>query len=192
MTGVQTCALPISDDSEKTGPTQSLVAQSAGPPDPVPDVAIPDPQLDAIAGLDPTLAALGGDGGLPTDFLSSISNIQQNIGSLEKSFGATLDSAIGDVLKTIKTLDPKVTSLLSSFGTSVNDIASNLGIPNTSGSATELANNLGLHNASQEDIMKALAEKAGSSQGQARAMLAKMSGEPTRPEPVPQIGRAHV
>lgn len=168
------------DDSEKTGPTQSQVASSSGEIEPIADPVLPDPQLDALGDA----TGLGGLG-FGSDLLSQISAGQAAFAGLEKSLGSSLNSALGDVLGKLKTLAPGITSTLSQFGGSINEIAGNLGIPNISGSATELANNLGLHNPSQEDVLKELANRAGSAQGQARALLTKLQGEPSKPEVVP-------
>ena len=70
---------------------------------------------------------------------------------------------------------------LSSFGGSITDIASNLGISNVSGSVTELVSKLGIANPTKDSILNELVKIANSPVGQAKSLLTKLEteGEPT-------------
>jgi hypothetical protein len=168
------------DTSTKTGPTPSASAPAAGPANPIADVI---PQVPGLAALG-AATGLGGLG-LPPELLSAVAEAQAAAKSLEASIGGALNDAIGGVVGEIKGLTAGAADVLKQFGGSISEIAGNLGIPNISGSATELAGNLGLYNPSQADLLNSLAQKAGSTQGQAKAMLAKLDNEPTAPQAVP-------
>lgn len=177
FTGVSKAA-PV-DTSVATPPLSSAAAPSVLDFGPLPALpALPDNPLSSIAGIPTGVNALtaGAFGSILSDISSSIGgaldklNLNLDVDSLFKSLG-TLGSS-GDLLK--------------QFGGNLNEIASNLGIESVTGSVTELSNNLGLYNASQEDIVNEIAKRAGSTQGQAAALLAKLdTPEPTKPTVAP-------
>jgi len=70
-------------------------------------------------------------------------------------------------------------TLLNQFGGSINQIASNLGIPNISGSVTGLIAKLGLVNPNANSLVAELTRIAGSSTGQATSILTRLEQEPT-------------
>jgi hypothetical protein len=163
------------DTSTKTGPTPSVTAASSGAPNPVPDLPV------AVPGLDALNAATGLGGlGIPSDILSAVSSLQNQFKELTSSLN--LDGAIGDILSTVKGAQ---SSILSSFGGTINEITSNLGINNPTGSVSGLISELGIAVPSQEALVAELTKIAGSPAGQAKAMLAKLQNEPTKPEALP-------
>lgn len=180
------------DDSVATEATPSVVAESSPvggdaviPEVPqVPDIPIPDVTTLASA----TSLDIGGIASLKSiqnEFGDIVGGISDSFASLAKDL--KLDAALDSVLGTVKGLSADATNLLKSFGGNLNEISKNLGIENVSGSPTELAANLGLVNPSQDAIVHELAKRAGSQQGQATAMLAKLEaqGEPTKPVSAP-------
>jgi hypothetical protein len=163
------------DTSTKTGPTPSVTAASSGPTVPVPDI------VPTVPGLDALNAATGLGGlGIPSDILSAVSSLQNQFKELTSSLN--LDGALTDVLGSLKGAQA---DLLSSFGGSLNEITSNLGIENPSGSVGGLFSELGIAVPSQDALVKELTKIAGSPAGQAKAMLAKLQTEPTKPEALP-------
>jgi hypothetical protein len=167
-------ATPV-DDSVATPPKSSAAAPVAQDP------VLPDipalPALPAIPGAD----ALAGITGSLTSALGDITSAIG--GALD---GLDLDLDIDSLFSSLGSLGADASDLLKQFGGNINEIASNLGIENVTGSVSELSNNLGLYNASQTDVVKELAKKAGSTQGQAAALLAKLdTPEPTKPEVAP-------
>jgi hypothetical protein len=164
-------ATPV-DDSIATPPKSSASTPVAE--DPVLPEVPALPALPAIPGAD----ALAGITGSLTSVLGGITGA---IGGVldDLDLNGNLDNLLGG-------LSSSTGDLLKQFGGNINEISSNLGIENVTGSVSELSNNLGLYNASQEDIVNELAKKAGSSQGQAAAMLAKLdTPEPTKAEVAP-------
>jgi len=171
-TGVAVNYKPI-DDSSKTGAVQSASAPAA-----------PDAGGFGIGNLPiqvpPELAALGkatglGDLGLPADLLSGIASIQNDIKSLVSS--VDINGALKDILPD--------TSILHDFGGSLSEVATTLGIPNVTGSVTELVQNLGLASYSPDALIRELETMAGSTTGQAKALLTKLQNEPTKPNVAP-------
>jgi hypothetical protein len=163
------------DTSTKTGPTPSVTASSSGAANPIPDIPVVVPGLDALNAA----TGLGGLG-IPSDILSAVSSLQTQFKELENSIN--LDGAIGDILGSVK---GAASSILSSFGGTLNDITSNLGISNPTGSVGGLISELGIAVPSQEALVAELTKIAGSPAGQAKAMLAKLQNEPTKPEALP-------
>ena len=70
-------------------------------------------------------------------------------------------------------------NLLGQFGSSLNQITSSLGISNLSGSVTGLVSNLGLTSFSSNALMAELTKIAGSTPGQAKAIVSNLQNEPT-------------
>lgn len=128
---------------------------------------------------------------------AGISNIQSAIGGELSGLVSKISGSFADLTNTldlngsisglVSNLTTGTQELLSGFGKSLNEITTNLGIPNITGSVTELANNLGLVNPSQDSIVAELAKRAGSPQGQAAALKNKLNeqGEPTKPAVAP-------
>ena len=172
------------DDSVATPAKPSVAAASSPTPDPIPDVpTVPDigavagGSIPSIPGLDSGLSeALSG---LNKDLLAGIVAAQTSIKELVSSID------LSGPLSALDDLKSGASELLGEFGSSLSEVASNLGIPNDSGTVTELAANLGLYNAKPEDVVNELTKVAGSSQGQAKAMLAKLENEPTKPNVAP-------
>lgn len=177
------------DDSVATEATPSVVAESTPGGDaliPEPPV-VPDIPIATLAGVSTT--DIGGISGalnsIQNEFGDIVGGISDSFASIAKDL--KLDAALDTVLEGVSGLSTGATSLLKSFGGSLSEISQNLGIENISGSPTELAANLGLVNPSQDAIVNELAKRAGSQQGQATAMLAKLEaqGEPTKPVSAP-------
>ena len=195
-------AAPV-DDSVATPPKTSSASASVEDTSILPEApALPDNPAGSIAGI-PTgndaLTSVGAAGSL-SDLSSNLSGVVGDVtgaiggalGSITGAIGGALDELkldldLDSVFSSIGGIGNEVGDVLKQFGGNINEIASNLGIQNVTGSVSELSNNLGLYNASQADVVKELAKKAGSSQGQAAAMLAKLetSGEPSKPEVAP-------
>jgi hypothetical protein len=137
----------------------------------------------------PSVPELGGLPELPT--LPDIpALVNEASGSLLGGLGELGDAISGalDDLGLDDLLDSFTDSeLFKQLGGSLNEIASNLGVESVTGSVTELSNNLGLYNASQQDIVNEISNRAGSAQGQATSLLAKLEseGEPTKPQIAP-------
>lgn len=171
-TGVAVNYKPI-DDSSKTGAVQSASAPTN--PDAggfgIGNLPIQIPAEVTALGNATGLGSLG----LPTDVLSGIASIQNDIKSLVSS--VDLNGALKDILPD--------TSILHDFGGSLSDVAKTLGIPNVTGSVTELVQNLGLASYSPDLLIKELENMAGSTTGQAKALLAKLNNEPTKPNVAP-------
>lgn len=180
------------DDSVATPAKPSVSAPSSPEPEPEPIVevpAVPNVDFDAggitgeslpsIPGLDSGMSSVFE--GLDKDLLSGIVATQNSI----KDLIGTID--LSGPLSALDAVKDGASKLLSGFGNSLSDVARSLGIPNDSGSVTELASNLGLYNAKPEDVLDELTKIAGSTQGQAKALLAKLENEPTKP-PVAPIG----
>ena len=176
------------DDSVATPPKSAAGADGGDPWDipampQIPDVgAMANAQIAAVTGsvnVNPIADLQSQIGGELSGLMSQVSGSFNDLTSSLNLNGAVKDLMGG--------LSAGAQGLLSSFGSSLNEITSNLGIKNVTGSVTELANNLGLVNPSQETIMAELAKKAGSSQGQAAALKAKLDaqGEPTKPAIAP-------
>jgi len=172
-------ATPV-DDSVATPPKSSSSAESIPASPTLPELpALPDNPLSIVNGIETGKNALTGFNFAALAVVASeFSGIINSIagGSLSKLNLTSSISSLG-----------RAGSILSQFGGSLKEAASNLGIESVTGSATELSNNLGLFNASQEDIVAEMAKKAGSSQGQASALLSKLEseGEPTKAQPAP-------
>jgi len=125
---------------------------------------------------------ISGLGNLDASLLSGITSIQTQFADLTKSIN--LDGEIGSLLTSVT---GNSNSILTQFGGSLTDITQNLGIENPTGSLSGLAANLGLPLSSLNSgtLVKELEKIAGSDVGQARALMTKLQGEPTRPQPVP-------
>jgi hypothetical protein len=140
--------------------------------------------IGELGNLSSVVGELGisGLGNLDASLLSGITSIQTQFADLTKSIN--LDGEIGSLLKSVT---GNATSVLTQFGGSLTEITQNLGIENPTGSLSGLAANLGLPLSSLNSgaLVKELEKIAGSDVGQARAMMAKLQGEPTRPQPVP-------
>lgn len=121
---------------------------------------------------------ISGLGNLDASLLSSITSIQSQFADLTKSLN--LDADITKVLG-------GANSILTQFGGSLNEVTQNLGIENPTGSLSGLVANLGLPLSSLNSgtLVKELEKIAGSDVGQAKAMMVKLSGEPTKAQPVP-------
>lgn len=139
------------------------------------------PGINSIGGIS-GLANLG----ISTDMLSSLSgDIINGIVSQAAAFKELVSSI--DLGGSISQLTSGVGSVLSEFGDSISEISGNLGLTNITGSLSELTNELGLVNPSKDSIVAELERIAGTPQGQARSMLAKLEaeGEPTGPKAMP-------
>lgn len=140
--------------------------------------------LGKLGDLGSVIGELGitGLGNLDASLLESITSTQSNYANLTKTLN--LDNNISSVLTSV---NGKATpSILTNFGTSLNDISSNLGIDNPSGTISGLMANLGLPSSvNPQTVIKELEKIAGSTSGQAKAMLAKLQSEPTKPQAVP-------
>lgn len=140
--------------------------------------------LDKLGDLSGVVGELGisGLGNLDQSLLSSMSSIQSQFGELTKSLD--LNANINEVLGAVK---GGASSILTQFGGSLTEITQNLGIDNPTGSLSGLVANLGLPMSSLNSgsLVKELEKIAGSETGQAKAMLAKLNNEPTKPQPVP-------
>lgn len=172
-------AQPV-DDSVATAPETTAAA-----PAPVaPPAVIPGLPPAGVAAA-PAVSPFGSAIGELSNALGSISDIAQNIGGILDELDLDLD--LDDVLGKLSSLTGGASDILKQFGGTVNEIAANLGIENITGSVAELSANLGLMNATQQDVVEELARIAGSPQGQAAAMLAKIeaAGETSKPRPAP-------
>jgi hypothetical protein len=140
--------------------------------------------LDQLGDLSSVVGELGisGLGNLDATLLSSMSSIQSQFGELTKSFDLN-----ADITKVLGGITGGATSILTQFGGNITEITQNLGIENPTGSLSGLVANLGLPMSSLNSggLVKELEKIAGSETGQAKAMLTKLKGEPTKPEPVP-------
>jgi len=175
------------DDSVATPAKPSVAAASSPAPTPVPEVptipsvggigALAGGSLPSIPGLDAGLSeALGG---LNKDILAGIVAAQASI----KELVGSID--LSGPLSALDDIKSGASELLGQFGSDLSEVAKNLGIPNDTGSVTELAANLGLYNATPEAVVNELTKVAGSTQGQAKSMLAKLENEPTKPAVAP-------
>ena len=179
--------LSPTDDSTKSTPKEQQSTDGA------------DLGLGEVAGFDLTsftnsIPGLSNFGGI-----SGLSDIGLDLSMLEglgaDVVGTILEQATAfkDLVSTIDLTGPlsqltsDAGSLLSDFGNSLGEIASNLGLENVTGSLTELVNELGLTFPTQEGIVAELERIAGSPQGQAKSLLAKLEaeGEPTGPQATP-------
>lgn len=158
------------DDSVKSTPRESSSpVPSVGGVD-VGSLASNIPSLGSIGGLS-GLQQLGLDGLLgviPTDLIESITSQIASVTQFVNSI---------DISGPIEQLTGGASSILSDFGNSISEIASNLGIENITGSIGELASNLGLATPSAQGIVTELEKIANSSQGQALALLKKIEAE---------------
>lgn len=137
--------------------------------------------LGKLGELGAVIGELGAAGlaNLDASLLSVITSVQNEFANLTKS--VNLDGDINKVLKSTG----NSTSTLSEFGNSLNEISSTLGIDNPSGTVSGLVANLGLSSADPKLIIKELEKISGSTAGQARALMVKLEGEPSKPQPVP-------
>ena len=142
--------------------------------------------------LSATVTSFANDnlGGLKTNILDASGNIlPPNIAnSLNAQISNLGGGGIANPFTSIIGQGTNVESLfasklnsLSSFGGSITDIASNLGINNVSGSVTELVSKLGIVNPTKDSILNELVKIANSPVGQAKSLLTKLEaeGEPT-------------
>lgn len=139
------------------------------------------PGLDSIGGV----SALS-DLGIDVSALEELgSDIVGGIVAQANAFNELVDSI--DLQGSLSQLTGDGESLLSDFGDSLSEIASNLGLENVTGSLTELVNELGLTFPTPQSIVAELEKLAGSAQGQAKSLLAKLEaeGEPTGPKASP-------
>jgi hypothetical protein len=140
--------------------------------------------LDKLGDLSSVVGELGisGLGNLDASLLSSMSAIQTQFGELTKSLDLN-----ADITKVLGSVGGSVNSVLTQFGGNLTEITQNLGIENPTGSLSGLVANLGLPMSSLNSggLVKELEKIAGSEVGQAKAMLAKLNNEPTKPQPVP-------
>jgi hypothetical protein len=140
--------------------------------------------LNKLGDLKGAISELGiaGLGNLDPSILAGINSIQSQFADLTKSFN--LDA---DITKVLSGVGADVNSVLTQFGGSLNEITQNLGIDNPTGSLSGLAANLGLPLSSLNSgaLVKELEKIAGSDVGQAKALMVKLQGEPTKPQPVP-------
>lgn len=138
--------------------------------------------LGKLGDLGSAIGELGaaGLGNLDASLLSSITSAQSGFTNLAKQ--VNLD---GNINKVLTSVTGSSTSVLSSFGNSLNEISSNLGVDNPGGTVSGLVANLGLPSADPKLIVKELEKISGSTSGQARALLAKLEGEPSKPQAVP-------
>ena len=138
--------------------------------------------LGKLGDLGSAIGELGisGLGNLDASLLSSITATQTEFANLTKT--VNLD---GDINKVLTSVTGNATSTLTSYGNNLNDISSNLGIDNPSGTVSGLVANLGLSSADPKLLVKEMEKIAGSTAGQARALLAKLQGEPSKPQAVP-------
>lgn len=174
-------ALVEPDDSFVTPPKTAAGSPSV-PTEPIPPTpALPDsPLTSQVGGAQSALSSfIGGFGGELGGILGSLTSAFNDLTSI--NLDGSISSLLGDS-----------GSVLTQFGGSINEISSNLGIENVTGSVTELAANLGLSNPTQDEIIAELEKRAGSTQGQAALLLAKLEeeGEPTKPEVAP-IGQTN-
>lgn len=179
-------ATPV-DDSISTPPVSSAASASVVETGALPAApALPDNPISSISGVPTGTSALTS---LGIGNLSSISGAYGSVlGDITGVFGGILSDLDlnGNLDSLLSGLGSGAGDLLKQFGGSINEISSNLGIENVTGSVSELSNNLGLYNASQQDIINELAKKAGSTQGQASALLAKLdTPEPSKAEVAP-------
>jgi len=184
LTGVE--SLVEIDDSSVTPPRTSSTAPSV-PTEPIPPAPVlPDvPLVPQVAGASASQfgnvsSLLGGFGGELSGILGSISSAISGIVG-----GLNLNTDLTSFFSSSN-------SILSQFGSNISDISNNLGIENVSGSLTELSSNLGIPNATPEELVSELEKRAGSSQGQAASLLAKLEeqGEPTKQQIAP-IGQTN-
>jgi hypothetical protein len=140
--------------------------------------------LNKLGDLKGAISELGisGLGNLDASLLSGITAIQSQFADLTKSLN--LDA---DITKVLSSVGGNVNSVLTQFGGSLNEITQNLGIDNPTGSISGLAANLGLPLSALNSggLIKELEKIAGSDVGQAKALMVKLQGEPTKPQPVP-------
>jgi len=171
-------AVPV-DTSVATAAASSSSAISVVDLAPLPALpALPDNPVGAIAGI------ATGNNALTSAIDGAIGQITSAIGGVLDDLNLDLD--LDSLFSSFGNLGTDAADLLKQFGGNLNEIAGNLGIENVTGTVTELSNNLGLYEASQEDVIKELAKRAGSTQGQAAALLAKLdTPEPTKAEVAP-------
>lgn len=138
--------------------------------------------LGKLGELGSAIGELGVSGlsNLDASLLSSITATQTEFANLSKQ--VNLD---GDINKVLTSVTGTATSTLTSYGNNLNDISSNLGIDNPSGTVSGLVANLGLSSADPKLLVKEMEKIAGSTAGQARALLVKLQGEPSKPQAVP-------
>lgn len=124
-----------------------------------------------------------------TPVVPSVSTNLNPLDSIMAAVNSSLDQLTSslNLNEAISEISEGASSLLGEFGSSISEIAANLGIENISGSVTELAANLGLANPSKQSIIAELEKRAGSTQGQAKSLLNKIEseGEPTAPATAP-------
>ena len=115
--------------------------------------------------------------------LNSLTGGGFNLNGITNGGGFDLNSLTGggfnlnNIIGQSTGLNPS--NLLGQFGNSLNQITSKLGIPNISGSVSGLLANLGLANPNSNSIVTELTRIAGSSSGQATAILNRLEVEPT-------------
>lgn len=138
--------------------------------------------LSKLGDLGSAIGELGiaGLGNLDSSLLASITSTQSQFANLTKTLN--LD---GDINKVLTSVTGNTNSILTNYGKNLNDISSNLGVDNPSGTVSGLVANLGLPSADPKLIVKELEKIAGSTSGQARALLNKLEGEPSKPQAVP-------
>ena len=110
----------------------------------------------------------------------NINNLTNGIANPFTAITNQINGAISQATNVESLFASKLNSL-SSFGGSITDIASNLGINNVSGSVTELVSKLGIVNPTKDSIVTELVKIANSPVGQAKSLLTKLEaeGEPT-------------
>jgi uncharacterized protein (DUF2345 family) len=139
---------------------------------------------DNLGGLKTNILDAGGNI-LPPNIANSLNAQISNLGGggIANPFTA-ITNQISGVLgqgTNVEALFASKLNSLSSFGGSITDIASNLGISNVSGSVTELVSKLGIANPTKDSILNELVKIANSPVGQAKSLLTKLEaeGEPT-------------
>lgn len=169
------------DDSTKSTPKEQTTTSVVETPFDTTSFTQSIPGLSSIGGT----SALG-DLGLSLDSLQGLgSDIVGGIVAQASAFKDLVASV--DLSGSLSQLTGDAGSLLSDFGDSLGEIAENLGLTTVTGSLSELVNELGLTFPSADSIVAELERIAGSTQGQARSLLAKLEaeGEPTGPKTTP-------
>jgi len=169
------------DDSTKSTPKETSSTTTAAPA----VSTLGAFNLTSFTSSIPGLSSLGGisalsDLGLDTSMLEGLG--ADVVGSIVEQAVAFKELVADiDIAGPISQLTEGAGSLLSDFGSSLSEIASNLGIDNVTGSLTELTNELGLSFPTPQAIVSELEKLANSPQGKAKSLLAKLEeqGEPS-------------
>jgi len=150
-----------------------------------------DSKVTPIKGLLPTKSSSGGLFGIGGQYAGVVSSIADKTGlsgivsditsevtgaisTITKEVNGVVTSVTADINTAISDVTSEVSSALSGLGDSIGEVATSLGLEDFAGSLSDLATELGLPNATPAAITAELTKLAGTTAGQAQAILNKV------------------